>query len=221
MGSLLCASGANPGTAAAAAGGAAAPTGAVTGSSSLHVTSVRITGVSCVPSARCSGNPRQVSTRGTLLLKGKGLKSGMILAFPGSAGARITSYSPASHLHTAVQGLIATVPSNAHSGHIMVMLGHGRHTSSYGPIYVFRHALHPPPLPEPPFNAGAAGGTAFSGQGMWIWYVHDSAGGVTASIIAQAHAAQVSTLFIKSSDGASNFWSQFSPSSWPNCTPTA
>ncbi len=211
VGSLLCASAANPGTAAAAAGGAAAPTGAVTGSSSLHVTSVRITGVSCVPSAKCSGNPRQVSTRGTLLLKGKGLKSGMIVAFPGSAGARVTSSSPASHLHTAVQGLIATVPSNAHSGHIMVMLGHGRHTSSYGPIYVFRHALHPPPLPEPPFNAGAAGGTAFSGQGMWIWYVHDSAGGVTASIIAQAHAAQVSTLFIKSSDGASNFWSQFSP----------
>ena len=93
----------------------------------------------------------------------------------------------------------------------MVLLGHGRHTSSYGPIYVFRHALHPPPLPAPPFNAGAAGGTAFSGQGMWIWYVSDSDGGSIASIVAQAHAAQVSTLFIKSSDGASNYWSQFSP----------
>ena len=26
----------------------------------------------------------------------------------------------------------------------MVLLSHGRHTSSYGPIYVYRHALHPP-----------------------------------------------------------------------------
>src|SRR5271165_4424897 len=217
MGLALCACAASPGPAAAAAGGTApagtpsAPAGAVSPSSSLHVTSVRILAVSCVPYSRCSGNPRQVSTHGTLLFKGKGLKSGMTVAYPKTPGARISSSSPASHLHAAAAGLIATVPANAHSGHIMVVLAHGRHTSSYGPIYVYRHALHPPPVPLPPFNAGAAGGSAFSGQGMWIWYMSDSEAGSVAAIVAQAHAAQVGTLFIKSSDGASNYWSQFSP----------
>jgi hypothetical protein len=45
---------------------------------------------------------------------------------------------------------------------------------------------------------------------MWIWYVSKSDGGSTASIIAQAHAAGVTTLYIKSSDGPQNYWSQFS-----------
>ena len=34
--------------------------------------------------------------------------------------------------------------------------------------------------------------------------------GSVAAIAAQAHAAGVTTLFIKSSDGSSNYWSQFS-----------
>jgi hypothetical protein len=46
---------------------------------------------------------------------------------------------------------------------------------------------------------------------MWIWYVSKSSGGTAAGIIAQAHAAGVTTVFIKSSDGSSNYWSQFSP----------
>ena len=46
---------------------------------------------------------------------------------------------------------------------------------------------------------------------MWIWYLSDSDGGNIASIVAQAHAAGVTTLFIKSSDGSTNYWSQFSP----------
>src|SRR5205823_8890195 len=43
-----------------------------TSRTSLHVTSVRITSVSCVPTSRCSGNPRQVSVRGLLLFAGRG-----------------------------------------------------------------------------------------------------------------------------------------------------
>ena len=46
---------------------------------------------------------------------------------------------------------------------------------------------------------------------MWIWYVNQSDGGNLSNIIAQAHAAGVTTLYIKSSDGASNFWTQFTP----------
>jgi peptidoglycan hydrolase-like protein with peptidoglycan-binding domain len=188
-------------------GGGSAPSAAAP-----HVTSVRITKVSCVPEAHCSANPHQVSTHGTLLLKGVGLGTGMAVAFPKTAGGRISASSPASHLRKTSAGLVVTVPKAAHSGHIMVLLSAKRHTSSYGPIYVYSHALHPP-VPKAPLAAsvGAVGGSALEGQGMWIWYVNQSSKGSVAAIAAQAHAAGVGTVFVKSSDGSSNYWSQFSP----------
>jgi hypothetical protein len=189
----------------------AAPT--KTAAASLHVTSVRIKSVTCTPAARCSGNPHQVSLHGTLLLGGVGLQSGMAVAFPKAPGAHISRTSPAAHLRQSSAGLIVTVPANAHSGRIMILLGGGRYTSSYGPIYLYKHALHPPvaAVVSAPASTGSPGGTALDGQGMWIWYVSKSNGGSVASIVAQAHAAGVTTVFVKSSDGASNYWSQFSP----------
>jgi peptidoglycan hydrolase-like protein with peptidoglycan-binding domain len=198
------------GGASPAATAAPAPVKSAT-TASPHVLSVRITSVSCVPKARCSANPHQVSTRGTLLIAGKGLASGSTIAFPRTPGGRIVRSSPVSHLRKTSAGLVLTVPSSAHSGHIMVLLSHARHSSSYGPIYIYKHALHPPVTPHPlPATVGAVSGSPFDGQGMWIWYVSKSNGGNVASIVAQAHAAGVSTLFIKSSDGSSNYWSQFS-----------
>jgi peptidoglycan hydrolase-like protein with peptidoglycan-binding domain len=184
-------------------------------SSSAHVHSVRITSVSCTPTARCSANPHQVSVHGLLALQGTGLGPGMVVAFPQKPGARISSVSPAAHLHLLAGKLLVTVPKAAHSGHIMVLLGGGRYTSSYGPIYVYNHALHPPPPPPqppaPPAASAAVPGSAFEGQGMWIWYVSASDHGSVPEIVAQAHAAGVTTLFVKSSDGSTNYWSQFSP----------
>ena len=193
-----------------------ATAGATVGSVSLHVKTVRITGVSCAPASRCSANPHQVSSHGTLSLSGVGLKAGMVVAFPPAPGARISRRSPAARLRKSAGRLLVTVPASAHSGRIMVLLSGGRYTSSYGPIYVYRHALHPPtpkpPTPiAPPGGVGAASGTALDGQGMWIWYVSQSSGGNIAAIAAQAHAAGVSTVFVKSSDGSSNYWTQFSP----------
>ncbi len=216
---LALAAGAGPVLAAGAggtqAGGssskASTPTRTV---ASLHVTSVRITRVSCTPTAKCSANPHQVSLHGTLLLQGLGLQAGMVVAFPQKPGAHISRVSPAAHLRSSSAGLIVTVPANAHSGHIMVLLSHGRYTSSYGPIYLYKHALHPPIVAAPvtaPAAVGAVSGTAFDGQGMWIWYVSKSNGGSVASIVAQAHAAGVGTVFVKSSDGSTNYWGQFSP----------
>jgi hypothetical protein len=203
---LLCLLGGSPARAVATSAGG-------TGASGAHITTIRITSVKCTPAARCSGNPHQVSTHGTLLLAGIGLKTGMTVAFPKAAGARISRTSPASHLRQTRAGLLVTVPKRAHSGHIMVLLSRARHTSSYGPIYVYRHVLHPPKLKNPPIatSVGAVSGTAFDGQGMWIWYMSASEKGDNASIVARAHAAGVSTLFVKSSDGSSNYWSQFSP----------
>jgi peptidoglycan hydrolase-like protein with peptidoglycan-binding domain len=175
--------------------------------SSPHVLSVRIISVRCVPAAKCSRNAHQVSVGGTLLVVGTGLKAGMVVAFPRSAGARISSNSPGGRLRSSTLGLIVTVPGSAHSGRIMVMLGRGRHTSSYGPIYVFHHALHPP---RPVSPGGSPSGSALDGQGMWIWYLSQSNGGSVPAIAARAHAAGVGTVLVKSSDGSTNYWSQFS-----------
>jgi peptidoglycan hydrolase-like protein with peptidoglycan-binding domain len=153
-----------------------------------------------------------VSTHGTLSIAGVGLHAGMVIAFPRTPGARISHTSPASRLRARSTDLFVTVPSRAHSGHILVMLSHGRHSSSFGPIVIFRHALHPPPVRIPsPTIAGAVSGTAFDGQGMWIWYLSRSSGGAVAAIAAQAHAANIGTVYVKSSDGSANYWSQFSP----------
>ncbi len=177
---------------------------------------VRISGARCVPVSSCDTREHEVSTHGTLLLQGKGLKSGQAVAFPHSWDARIASNSPSAHLHSSTQGLVVTVPSSAHSGEIAVMLGNGRKSNTFGPIKVVTHALHPPappkpaaPAPAPTSVASTANGTALAGQGMWIWYLSASNGGSVASIAAQAKAAGVGTLLIKSSDGSTNYWSQF------------
>jgi peptidoglycan hydrolase-like protein with peptidoglycan-binding domain len=136
----------------------------------------------------------------------------MVVAFPRSYGAHIARNSPTAHTASSRLGLVVHIPRSAHSGRIAIVLSHGRRSNAYGPIRVVAHALHPPTPPAAPATvAPAPTGTAFDGQGMWIWYVSQSDGGNLAAIAAQAHAAHVSTLFIKSSDGSSNYWSQFSP----------
>lgn len=173
---------------------------------------VTISSASCTPASRCGSDPRMVSLHGLLLFHGRNLKSGMAVAFPRRPGARIARNSPAAHLHSSKLGLVVTVPSSAHSGRIMVVLAQGRHSNSYGPIRVVRYALHPShPASTPPPGTPAVTGSPFDGQGMWIWYVSRSDGGNVAQIVAQAHAAGVGTLYIKSSDGSTNYWSQFSP----------
>ncbi len=173
---------------------------------------VAITLAHCVPAIHCSANPSQVSVHGTLLIAGKGLASGMVVAFPHAIGAPIGRNSPISHLHHSVLGLVATIPAKAHSGHIQLLLSGGRRSNSFGPIHVVKYALHPPAPPDPPPAVTATPTSAgpFEGVGMWIWYVSDSEKGDVASIVAQAHAADVSTVFVKSSDGSTNYWSQFS-----------
>jgi peptidoglycan hydrolase-like protein with peptidoglycan-binding domain len=205
---------ANPGGASAPGASGKTPNtgGTSKPTSNSHVSTVRITSVRCVPVSHCSTNPHQVSLHGTLLIAGRGLTAGLVVAFPSKPRARISSASPTARLRKTAGGLEVTVPKNAHTGNIMVLLSHGRHSSSYGPINIVRYALHPP-APRSPVApvAGATGVSAFEGQGMWIWYVNQSDGGSLPAIVTQAHAADVSTVFVKSSDGSTNYWSQFSP----------
>jgi len=194
----------------AGVGGATAPGGTPKALPTGKAAAVKISSAACVPAAHCSANPRQVSLRGELLVKGVAVRKGMVVAFPRSYGARIAHNSPTAHISNSSLGLVVHVPSAAHSGRIMILLGRGRHSNAYGPIHVVRYQLHPPSPPAAP-SAAPPSGTAFDGQGMWIWYVSRSDGGNVASIAAQAHAAGVGTLFVKSSDGSTNYWSQFSP----------
>ena len=178
-------------------------------------TAPRIATAACFPVARCGTNPREVSVRGMLLMSGPGLRAGMTVLFPRSPGARVSRSSPGSRLRQSSSGLLVTLPGGAHSGRILVLTDRIHHTGPFGPITVVGHALHPPrPVvapPPAPTSTGPVSGTALDGVGMWIWYVSKSDGGSVPAIVARAHAAGVSTVFIKSSDGASNYWSQFSP----------
>jgi hypothetical protein len=60
-----------------------------------------------------------------------------------------------------------------------------------------------------PLAPTAGAPSLLAGRSMWIWYLDRSDGGKVRAIAAQAHAADVQTLFVKSADG-DNYWSQFS-----------
>jgi hypothetical protein len=209
---------ANPGGTSAGAPVTAPPTGGATPTAKPRRAVgrarrvVRLADARCAPSPNCSTNPHQVSVRGYLVLSGRGLEKGLRVAFPRVRNARIARNSPMARIYQSPTGLAVHLPASAHSGRISVLIGGGRQSNAVGPITVLPYALHPPrPKAPPPPPVQAANGSAFEGQGMWIWYVSKSSGGNLPALIAQAHAAGVSAVFVKSSDGASNYWSQFSP----------
>jgi hypothetical protein len=68
-----------------------------------------------------------------------------------------------------------------------------------------------PTIPPPITAASAPRGTAFEGNGMWIWYVNQSNRGNIGSIVKRAKASRIRTLFIKAGDGRKT-WSQFNRS---------
>src|ERR1700736_3036566 len=60
-------------------------------------------------------------------------------------------------------------------------------------------------------TGASASANPFDGRGMWVWYVNRTEGGDVSAIAAQARAAGIKTLFIKSGDGG-GYWSQFNRS---------
>src|SRR6476659_8817846 len=64
-------------------------------------------------------------------------------------------------------------------------------------------------VPPPLTSAAAPSGTAFEGDGMWIWYVNQSNRGSVSAIAKRAKASGIETLFIKAGDGR-KAWAQFS-----------
>jgi hypothetical protein len=204
---------ANPGGQAAPGGGASQPNAKPAprpsrGSSQKTVRSLlRLLDARCLGTTGCTSDPHAVPAAGRLRLTGHGLKAGMTVVFPrgGLHSARASTIG--ARLRNTNHGLVVTVPSAAGSGRIQVTASRGLRSNSFGPIRV----LAPPRKVHigVPISASPTG-TALDGLGMWIWYVSKSDGGDLATIAAHAHQAGVTTLFIKSSDGSTNYWSQFS-----------
>ena len=170
----------------------AAPAGAA---SRPHLSWVRC-------SSSCHGHT--VAPGGSVKLAGHGIGTGMRAMFPVREGGRKVVRA----VKTTAAGrgrLLARVPGNAVSGRVYLKVPRGPRTNAVGPIRVQKPSTGGVTSGSPPPS-----GTAFDGNGMWIWYVSKSSGGDPQAIIAQAQAHGITTLFVKAGDGT-NQWAQFSP----------
>ena len=153
----------------------------------------------------CVGQ-KTVSPGGLVRLRGDRFSRGMRAAFRVRGGAR----------HTFPTGVKSrtlarvTVPKDAVAGPLYVRDRAGRRSNAVRPMRIAAPTLDPAPKPTPATAPATATGSAFDGNGMWIWYVSRTGGGDPQAIIDQARAHGVTTVFVKSADGATA-WSQFTP----------
>jgi hypothetical protein len=148
-----------------------------------------------------------VAPGGTVKIAGTGLPSAGRVMFPvrrpnGTQAMR--SMKPRS---ISSSRIVVGVPGNARSGRLYVRTPNGFRTNS---TPVLRIRKLPGSTTPPPGGTPPPSGTAFDGNGMWIWYVSKAAGGDPNAIVAQAKAHGISTVLVKAGDGGS-YWSQFSP----------
>ena len=134
-------------------------------------------------------------------LRGNRLKSGMRVTFRWSKGALATKLARSS------TGWTVRVPAGTALGKVSVTVRDraGRRSNKRGMTVI---AL----APLPSSSAAYAGALppVLAGNGMWIWYMSKSEGGNLDAIAARAKGAGMSTVFVKSADGA-DVWSQFTP----------
>jgi putative peptidoglycan binding protein len=180
------------------AGAAALPSAA----QATHRPKPHLKQVRCVPKSKKACRKVTTAVIGDQLrFVGRGLYRGMRISFrwpKGTLNAR---------MRTLGRAYVARVPSGTRSGRVSVVVRDGRNRRS-NVIHIRVKA--PPKPPGPPAAAPGALPAAFAGTGMWIWELPRSEGGDVAAIAARAHAANVSTVFIKSADGT-RVWSQFTP----------
>jgi len=155
-----------------------------------------------------------VHAGGLLALHGRHLVAGStVVVFPRRPQGGRTGLFTGVVMRSTAQGFVVTVPASAHTGHILLRGPTGLRSRGFGPLRVLapipvalQSALQSAVAPQ---SAGPPSGTPFDGNGMWIWYMAKSDGGDVPTIAAKARTAGITTLFIKSSDGSSNYWSQF------------
>jgi peptidoglycan hydrolase-like protein with peptidoglycan-binding domain len=162
----------------------------------------QLAGARCVPSSAvgCRAGVK-VKIGAQVQLRGTRLVSGMRVTFRWPRGALAT------RLKRSKVGWVARVPAGTGLGQVNVTVRDraGRRSRAV------KIAVLPAPVPRnrPLLSRGPLP-AAFSGTGMWIWYMTRSEGGDPAAIAARARAAGVSTVFVKSSDGVDD-WDQFEP----------
>jgi len=158
----------------------------------------KLTSVRCLK--LCAGS-RTVAPGGYVSLKGHRLGKGMKVVFRARTNAARQHLVKASAVNRST--LTARVPGDASSGHVYVRKGRVR-SNAAGPIKVRKPRAGTVPVA----STTQASAAEFTGNGMWIWYVSRSNGGNLQSIVAQAQAHDVSTVFVKSGDGTT-YWPQF------------
>ena len=151
--------------------------------------------------ARCQEHctSGKVQRGGRLKLAGRGFTPGARIVFSvkGPGGGRATRLVRADLSNT--QRLSVKVPGNALSGRVYLRARGGARSNAV------KIGVAPAQKDNAPSTVR---GTPFDGAGMWIWYLNKSMGGDPAAIARQALGHNVSTVFVKSGDGA-GYWSQF------------
>ncbi|MBJ7469996.1 MAG: peptidoglycan-binding protein [Solirubrobacteraceae bacterium] len=155
----------------------------------------------CVPKSKpgCAPTPT-VAVGAQVQLRGQRLKAGMRVSFRWSKGAL------AARLSKTKVGWVTRVPAGTATGTIRVTVtdAAGRRSNQRG-VNVVAEAPQTRPAAQPSGPAEAA----FAGDGMWIWYLKQSNDGDLDQIAARAKAAGMTTVFVKSADGATP-WTQLS-----------
>jgi len=158
----------------------------------------RLLSARCYPAASCA-SPSTLVPRGHLLLRGLRFPPRVRVIFPRRGGGLVL----VTVRRRSRTSLLVRVPSNARSGRVRLRTLGGRHSNASARLTVGsrRRATVRGQLETPT-------GTAFDGDGMWIWQSWRSEGGSVDAIARRAKAAGIETVFVKSSDGA-NMWKQF------------
>lgn len=160
----------------------------------------RLLSARCYPLASCAA-PSIVTAGGRMLLRGTRFPPRLRVVFPRRGGGVVAQ----TVRRRSATSLVVRVPSAARSGRVRLRTLGGRWSNHSGPVTVRARGGARVQAPS-----GTPSGTAFDGDGMWIWQTWRSEGGSIAAIARRAKAAGVETVFIKSSDGAS-MWKQFTP----------
>jgi hypothetical protein len=159
-----------------------------------------LTWVGCWP--RSCGVKAPATQRGArLLIAVSKARPPLFVEFPRSGGRRVRARAG----RRAATRFVVRVPSSAVTGRIRVASRGGPWSVRSRIIRIVRKPTRRTELGNSPT------GTAFDGNGMWVWVLNRTEGGNLDAIVARARQHDVRTIFLKSGDGT-NYWSnQFTP----------
>jgi hypothetical protein len=156
---------------------------------------LRLLWLDCWP--RACGRAPGATARSQLAVAALGVRGRLLVQVPTRRGRRTLASSRVSRLRWVIR-----LPADVLGGRLR--LRDGRRLSNWSRVVRIVRAF-----PRRPVSAPASG-TALDGSGMWIWVLARTEGGNLGAIVNRARANGITTVFLKSSDGAGS-WAQFSP----------